>query len=288
MKFFINQQQKKNMKNILVSFSGGRTSALMARLIQELPYYKEWNKLYVFANTGKEKEETLQFIDRCDKEWNLGVVWIESVINPVKGKGVTWKIVDLKTANRTGQPFEDVIKKHGLPSKLYRHCTRDLKEEPIHKYAKHIFDGDYLTAIGIRADEKHRISSDPKKVYPLNDLNVDEAFVRNWWDRQKFDLNIKDYEGNCDLCFLKSKRKKLTLVKENPNIVQWWNEMEYKYSGGNQPIFDVYRDLSIDDLIQLSKHPFQKAIDKHELRKQQISMFDPDMDLDFDCFCKAN
>jgi 3'-phosphoadenosine 5'-phosphosulfate sulfotransferase (PAPS reductase)/FAD synthetase len=276
------------MKNILISFSGGRTSALMARLIQELPYYKDWNKLFVFANTGKEKEETLQFIDRCDKEWNLGVVWLESVINPVKGKGVTWKIVDFETANRTGQPFEDVIKKHGLPSKLYRHCTRDLKEEPIHKYAKHIFDGDYLTAIGIRADEKHRISSDPKKVYPLNDLNVDEIFVRNWWDRQNFDLNIKDYEGNCDLCFLKSKRKKLTLVKENPNIVQWWNEMEYKYSGGNQPIFDVYRDLSIEDLIELSKHPFQKAIDKHELRKQQISMFDPDMDLDFDCFCKAN
>jgi 3'-phosphoadenosine 5'-phosphosulfate sulfotransferase (PAPS reductase)/FAD synthetase len=276
------------MKNILISFSGGRTSALMARLIQELPYYKDWNKLFVFANTGKEKEETLQFIDRCDKEWNLGVVWIESVINQVKGKGVTWKIVDFETANRTGQPFEDVIKKHGLPSKLYRHCTRDLKEEPIHKYAKHIFDGDYLTAIGIRADEKHRISSDPKKVYPLNDLNVDEIFVRNWWDRQNFDLNIKDYEGNCDLCFLKSKRKKLTLVKENPNIVQWWNEMEYKYSGGNQPIFDVYRDLSIEDLIELSKHPFQKAIDKHELRKQQISMFDPDMDLDFDCFCKAN
>jgi predicted phosphoadenosine phosphosulfate sulfurtransferase len=51
--------------NILLSFSGGRTSAFMAKLIFELPKYKNFKKLVVFANTGKEKEETLKFVN----EW---------------------------------------------------------------------------------------------------------------------------------------------------------------------------------------------------------------------------
>lgn len=54
---------KKN-KNLLISFSGGRTSAFMSLFIKE--YYKDYNKLFVFANTGKEKEETLTFVDECE------------------------------------------------------------------------------------------------------------------------------------------------------------------------------------------------------------------------------
>ena len=45
--------------NIFVSVSGGETSWFMAALIQ-----KQWhnkNLLFGFANTGKEREETLNF-----------------------------------------------------------------------------------------------------------------------------------------------------------------------------------------------------------------------------------
>lgn len=278
------------MRDLFISFSGGRTSAFMAKLLQEHPKYKDHNKIFIFANTGKEDEKTLEFINRCDKELNLNLVWIEADVPIEKGKGTNYKVVTFDTASRNGEPFEDVIKKFGLPSKVYRHCTRDLKEIPMHKYARDVFGHkDYLTAIGIRADEKHRLGNKPNIIYPLAEIGIDEVIVRDWWSRQDFDLELKDYQGNCDLCFLKSTRKKLTLISENPNSAIWWKEMEDKYSDNDFRImFDVYRGDSIDNLIERAKQPFRKAIDKKELRDSQISIDDPNMDLEFDCFCKMN
>lgn len=310
-------------RNILVSFSGGRTSAFMAKFLKER--YPNDNLLFVFANTGKEKEETLIFVNKCDKEFGLNLVWIEAKVNEKKGEGTTYKIVDFESASRNGEPFEAVLKKYGLPSKLYRHCTRELKEVPIHKYAKRIFEqkaflkwintnysvicpyprlqdyrlttlysrftktgnSDYITALGIRADEKHRLKSDPRKIYPLAEINVDEVFIRGWWKRQSFDLGLKDYEGNCDLCFLKSTRKKLTLIAEDPSIVNWWYEMEIKYNSQFQSKFDEIRNLSIMDLVELAKKPFRKAIDKEAQRESVPQLFEQEYDLEFDCFCKS-
>lgn len=56
---------------LLVSFSGGRTSAMMARMIQVSPCYEHYRKVYCFANTGKEREETLKFIHECDTHWGF-------------------------------------------------------------------------------------------------------------------------------------------------------------------------------------------------------------------------
>jgi len=276
------------MNKILISFSGGRTSAFMAKLIQEHPIYKDYQKLFVYANTGKEAEATLEFIDKCDKEFNLNLIWVEADVVHEKQKGTQYNITNFKDAKRKGEPFTEVVKKYGLPSKLYRHCTRELKEIPISKYARDILGKDYITAIGIRADEKHRLGNDPKKVYPLAELGIDEQIVRNFWDRQPFDLELKDYQGNCDLCFLKSVRKKLTIIKENPKVADWWLDLEVNNIEEGRPMLDVYRNLSMDDLINMAKNPFRKAIDQHELRQQQSNLFDIDLDLEFDCFCKMN
>jgi len=275
----------KPMENpILITFSGGRTSAFMARLLSEMPKYK--NKLIVFANTGKEKEATLRFVNECDKRWNLGVVWVEADVTQEKGTGTEPKIVTFETADRSGGPFKDVISKYGLPSKKFRHCTRELKEVPIHKYAKKVLGKDYLTAVGIRADEPHRLGKKPNYIYPLAEMGFTEEIIRRWWDKQDFNLELKDYQGNCDLCFLKSKRKRLTILSENPSISEWWQAMEETYGNDRQPIFDVRSNLSIQDLVEQSKVAFQKVEDKHELRSRQATMFDPDMDIEFDCFCK--
>ena len=62
------------MKKLLVcTFSGGRTSAFMCQFLNMYKKYKKYDKVFLFANTGKEREETLQFINKCDKEWGLGV-----------------------------------------------------------------------------------------------------------------------------------------------------------------------------------------------------------------------
>ena len=97
-------------KLLVCTFSGGRTSAFMGKLLMDLPKYKDYDKLYVFANTGKEREETLEFINNCDKEWGLGVVWLEAKISKEKGVGTTYNIVDFNTASRNGEPFEEMLK----------------------------------------------------------------------------------------------------------------------------------------------------------------------------------
>jgi hypothetical protein len=258
-------------KNILISVSGGRTSAFMAVYLKEL-YHKE-NLLFLYANTGKERPETLEFLNKLDNHFNIGIVWLEAKVNPLKGKGTTYKIVDYNTCSKNGEPFADVIDKYGLPSKLYRHCTRELKEAPIHKYAKEILGKNYLTAIGIRADEKHRLTQKKNYIYPLAEMNIDKIFINSWWKRQIFDLELKEHEGNCDFCFLKSKRKRVLLLSEGLNV-DWWNEIEKKYSTDRQPMMDVRNNATIEDLITIN----------NDMNKQ-LTLLD---DIGFDCFCKAS
>ena len=74
----------------IISFSGGRTSAyLLYQIIQahngELPDY-----VYpVFANTGKEISQTLDFIKDCSEHWGCKVYWMELYNIIEDGKGPT-------------------------------------------------------------------------------------------------------------------------------------------------------------------------------------------------------
>jgi len=281
------------MKDLLVcTFSGGRTSAFMAKFINESEKYNNFDKAFVFANTGKENEETLKFIDKCSKEWNLNIIWLEAKINNKKGKGTNYKIVNFDTASRKGEPFEEMLQSYSMPNNFASNCTRELKIIPINKYIKTLGYKNVITAMGIRYDERHRKSLNAKEqniIYPLcDDVKADNNFIRNWWERQSFDLILKDYQGNCDLCFKKSTRKKLTLIKENENIANWWLEMENKYSSNKIPRFDLRTNFSIQQLIEKAKQPFRTVYDKHELNKTQSNIFDNIMDIESDCFCKIS
>ena len=234
--------------------------------------YPQKKMLFVFANTGKEKEQTLLFLKRLDEHFNIGITWVEAVINPIKGKGTGYRIVNFENASRNGQPFEAAIRKYGLPSKLFRHCTRELKETPIHKYAKKVLGKHYNTAIGIRADEQHRIGSKRNTIYPLLEINVTREFINDWWEKQPFNLELKEYEGNCDFCFLKSKRKRMMLLKDGLDV-SWWNDMEIRYGNERQPIFDVRNNISIEDLIKMN-----------EIAGLQMTLLD---DVEYSCFCTA-
>ena len=273
-------------KLYVVMTSGGRTSMFLAKYIKENTKYK--NVLFVFLNTGKEKEETLLFVEKCDKEFNLNVIWLEANINKEKGKGTTYKIVNFKTASRNGEPFEEMLKKYPLPNNMASNCTRELKLRPVEAFIRNNYkDFDVYRIIGIRADEQHRKSNNAtseKLLYPLCDeIKVDAKFIRNWWENQTFDLELKDYEGNCDLCFKKSLKKRLTIVKENPKIAEWWEKMENKYSSETIPRFDLRTNKSVTEIKELAKKPFTKAKDLHELSKVQIELFN----FETDCFCKA-
>jgi hypothetical protein len=276
------------MKTVnVVMFSGGRTSAFLSKYVKENLKYKD--SIFVFMNTGKEREETLIFADKCDKEFNLNLIWLEANIQKDKGIGTTYKIVDFKTASRNGEPFEQMLTKYPMPNNMASNCTRELKQRPIDAYLRENYKGfEIVRVIGIRADEAHRKSNNADKenlTYPLCDeLKVNSKFIRNWWSQQSFDLQLKDYEGNCDLCFKKSLKKRLTIIKENPSIANWWLEMEQKYSSESIPRFDLRTNKSIEELIELAKRPFTRAKDLFELSQEQQSLFE----FETDCFCKAN
>ncbi len=215
---------------LFISFSGGRTSAYMTKLLLDLHRHTHEVRV-LFANTGQEHENTLRFVDDCDRAFNFNVVWIESVTDPRPRHGVSFRLVDYFTASRDGRPFEDTIRKHGIPGKAFPHCTRELKVRPMTAYLRSIGwkSGSYQTAVGIRADEADRISSTAGYIYPLIPLGVTKAYIRRWWSQQKFDLQLPEHLGNCTWCWKKSRRKLLTLVTESPTIFDFPARMESLY-----------------------------------------------------------
>lgn len=274
-------------------------------MIQTSPLFAEYRKIYLYANTGKEREETLKFIDECDTRWGLGVVWLEAVVNPQKGEGTTHRVVSYRTAVRNtdsdseDHPFVAVIKKYGLPSNAFPHCTRELKLRPIASYLNSIGVSEYETAIGIRADEPHRATVKHGIIYPLVELRINEEAVRIFWDRQEFDLGLKDYQGNCDLCFKKSLRKRLTILRETPEVAEFWARHEGKRIDSKGRVVDLAFDrngLRISDLLKLSKDPaLEIAVDRHDERladnAKNPELFDMlcgiDWDASTDCLCKS-
>lgn len=288
------------MKNkLLVSFSGCRTSAYMSYFLKK-KFSEEYDMIFVFANTGKEREETLQFIDKCDKEFGLNLIWVEAINDEEKKVTPNFKIVDFKTASRNGEPFELLISKIGIVNQNAPKCTEFLKTLVIKKYIKSIGWNKYITALGIRSDEPKRINREKAKskrlLYFADILNVNKSDVNLFWSKQSFDLNLKSYEGNCDLCFKKSIRKLMTIVKENPHLADWWREMENKYKDfipdrykHNKKLngdLKFYRDnMSIDDIIEESKFPFEMAKDEsNDIDKfKQMMMWDNYLDSNGGC-----
>lgn len=221
--------------NLHIAFSGGRTSAYMTKILLGRWKDKYTNIVVVFANTGQENEQTLQFVKDCDDSFGFNTVWVEAEVNQEMGKGTAHKIVNFDTASRDGRPFEDVIKKYGIPNQTWQICSRELKDVTVRSYIRSLGwkRKDYVSAIGIRADEVHRVSANMVKhrvIYPLiEDFPCNKQYVLNWWRKQTFDLDLREHQGNCKWCWKKSKRKLLTLAKETPEIFDFPMRMEKEY-----------------------------------------------------------
>lgn len=223
---------------LFISFSGGRSSAVMLR--QCLKRYSFTHEIVIlFANTGCEAEETLRFVDAVDRNFcqPLGykVTWVEAVIHG-EGKGPTAKLVTYETAARDGEPFEAAIAKHGIFTTTHPNCTGRLKVEPMTSYLRVTMGWGirtYDTAIGIRADEIDRVSSNRKAlryIYPLADAGVRKEDVKAMMKHFEWDLDLPgEHHGNCSWCWKKSSRKLLTLANEDPSIFDFPKRMEAKY-----------------------------------------------------------
>ena len=223
------------MKNLFISFSGGETSAFMTIWLLKNMRQFYADVVIVFANTGKENEETLEFVQKCSEEFGFPVVWVEAVVHHGSKTGTTHKVVSFETASRDGEPFEEVIKKYGIPNAGWLHCTRELKTNPLYSYIRSIGwkKGTFETAIGMRVDEIGRANEKAAEIgiiYPLiTDYPATKPMINEWWEKQSFRLPLKGYQGNCDFCWKKSLRKHLTIIKEKPEVFDWPERMESLY-----------------------------------------------------------
>jgi len=221
-------------RRLCISFSGGETSAFMTYWLLENAK-DQYDKIVVlFANTGEEREETLEFVAACDAHFGFNTVWIEAVQFHGERKGPSFKVVDFLTASRNGEPFEEYIRKYGIPNTKYKDCTRGLKRYPIEAYLRDLGwkRNTYDLAIGIRADEIDRISSDASRrlIYPLvSTVKMTKPKVNSWWAAQSFRLRLKGYEGNCKWCWKKSFRKHYTILNEHPEFYDFPERMEATY-----------------------------------------------------------
>jgi hypothetical protein len=267
-------------ENLLVSFSGGETSAYLAKWLLDNKS-EVYNFVFVFANTGDEEEETLLFIDKCSKEWSINIVWVEAVVHHNERIGSTHKIVNFKTASRNREPYKEVIKKYGIPNQNFLHCNREMKLNPIKSYIKSLGWKKYKTAIGIRVDEFDRMNKHREKlglIYPfISDKPTSKQEVSYWWSTQKFRLKLKSYNTNCKTCWKKSDKVLAQVYKDNPDYFDFNKEMEDKYGKNKYTFFRNGRSTEElkEDLKKINKAPK----DKHEDINFQTDLFSQSCDI---------
>ena len=214
-----------------ISFSGGRTSAYMLwRVIQSGGGQLPCQAIVCFANTGKEDEATLKFVQDCSEQWNVEIHWVE-----FQDADPAFKRVTFETASRDGEPFEALIRKRNyLPNPVTRFCTAELKIRTIHKYLKSLGweHNETMDWVGMRADEQRRAAkiADKSRI-PLVTAGITKSDISEFWKAQPFDLGLPNMNGvtmhgNCDLCFLKGGAQVLSLIAENPKRAIWWAKME--------------------------------------------------------------
>jgi len=228
---------------MISSFSGGRTSAYMTYLLKkENPDLK-----VVFMNTGLEHEKTLEFVNACDKAWDLNIDWIEAVVHHKKRVATTHRYVDFKTACRNIYIAEQVVLKYGLFGMGYLHCTREMKLRPFKSWVKENKLLDSKIAIGIRSDEMDRVDPDYEKknlFYPLLSKSITKDDVNRFWDNQEFNLELEDYLGNCKACWKKTKSKLDRIAKEHPEFISELTPLEKIGTKGSDKMFRSKKDTT--------------------------------------------
>ena len=265
----------------VVSFSGGRTSGYMLKKIIEAHKGTLPEDVYVvFANTGKEMPQTLDFVKDCADKWDCYIYWLELEISNERPIYRT-KEVSYETASRNGEPFSALIERRNmLPNPVMRMCTQELKMNVMKRFMKQKGHKEWTNVVGLRYDEPMRVAKQNRQndnhinswdsVCPLYTNKVTIQDVFNFWQKNNFDLKLtnnngKTLAGNCDLCYLKGRKTLTKIIKEKPDLAEWWIEQERKINA------TFRKDGNYIDLVNLTN-----------LEEKQIELFDDDTR---SCFC---
>jgi len=286
-------------KKLLLSFSGGRTSAYMLWWVFNIWEEKDnYEILVVFANTGLEDSATYRFINQIEIYWNIPIIWVEARHlddngKPFSKKGwsVKHQVVDYFTAAKnpfkeahllnpkywksewSWTPFEEMIYCLGIPASHTPFCSDQMKKKSIHSYLKSIGWKTYYKMLGIRYDEPDRLTK-KKNVMYLGDYVVDSKWdIMAWWANQMFDLKIREGFGNCNMCLKRGLPNLVANYKCDNNVLDWWKYITERYGyfdprnieekKGIKPPFNFFRNnTSPDEIIELSKLSREELLKK--------------------------
>ena len=268
----------------LISFSGGRTSAYMLKMILDAHGGALPDNVHVcFANTGKEREETLRFVHECGSRWGVHVNWLErSDIDP---RG--FAEVGFNSAARSGEPFAALIAKKGyLPNSQARFCSVELKVRVMRDFCRAMDWTRWDSVVGLRADEGGRVARANRAnaagkerwraVMPLAVAGVTNRNVRDFWRNQDFDLELLPFEGNCDGCFLKARPKLYETERFKPGILQWWADQERNA--------ELMETATASGAVFREGEPYAHIIDAARRQGDLFrGVFDGDPDMDAEC-----
>lgn len=266
-----------------ISFSGGRTSGLMLRRCLDAGLSADAHVL--FANTGKEREETLEFVDACARAWGVKVVWVE------RGDDGGHREVTFETASRNGEPFEALIdRRNFLPNPVTRFCTQELKIRVMKSWMRAAGYDHWTNVVGLRADEPRRVArmraGEGRErwdlAFPLFDAGITVDDVRAFWRAQPFDLRLNPWEGNCDLCFLKGRVKRERVIRDRPDLATWWIDQEARPRSSDETGGRFrYDSPSYKDLFALSQRPMLFS-------PEQLAPPEQELDDLGDCVCSED
>lgn len=254
------------------SLSGGRTSGYQAYLLEQKKINEGLEVYHVFMDTGAEHPKTYEFIRNMVKHWGINLTVIRVLINPILGKGNSFRIINLEAMGNDLNPWGKMLGKYGTPYLGGTFCTDRMKTGPYIKYCNNKYGAkNYITWLGIRVDEPDRLNIGKSKYfrYLAEISDFEKSDIKDWWAKQPFDLEIDEHLGNCVFCIKKSIGKIALAIKDEPEMYNKFNLLLKSENtrivdsrGGNQLI--MYRGKKTLENI----HDEYLDIDKEELRNK--------------------
>lgn len=243
-----------------ISFSGGKSSGRMLRLLMDTHSDFDKRFMVLFCNTGKEHDATLDFVHDVETRWGINIHWLEYCRIPSRDLSENWfragrkrsnlkkaqekdeyahwwREVNYLTASRrtdTNTPFDVLLEwANQLPNVQTRQCSVQMKLRTMQRFLGYHGIFEFNSYIGMRADEAHRemevlvnIEKGEHPNFPLIRAGIHKSNVEEFWKNHPFTLRIPELLGNCDLCFLKKRWKRVAIAKMDPSAAIWWRDKE--------------------------------------------------------------
>lgn len=232
----------------ILGLSGGKDSTALAILLhKEIPEME-----YFFCDTGKELQETYDYLDRIRVRLGIKITYLESE-----------------------RGFDHWLEVYGglLPSPKMRWCTVQMKIKPLEKW---VGDDKALSYIGIRADEDRDgyISTKPniQPVFPFKERGLVKADILRLLDESG--IGLPDYyrwrsRSGCFFCFFQRKYEWVMLAEEHPDLFAEALRYEQEHSDGR-----TYTWTQGETLLKLLERKDEIIADHHkalESEKKQSS-----------------